>query len=70
MSLFACSVVSHLILHPVKANVVVEKRYPKINLDIMVTLIFVHVFLSLRLSNSTLLSKKCHITVLSMKNLI
>jgi hypothetical protein len=49
---------------PVKAD---EKRYPKINLEIMATLIFVPVFLPLRLSN-TMLSKKCHDSVLSMNN--
>ena len=53
----------------VKADAVVEKRYPKINMEIMATLIFVPVFLSLRLSN-TLLSKKYHDSVLSMNNLI
>jgi hypothetical protein len=47
---------------PVKADTVVEKRYPKINLEIMVTLNFVPVFLPLWLSN-TLLSKKCHDSV-------
>jgi hypothetical protein len=52
---------------PVKANAVVKKRYPKINLEIVTTLIFIPVFLPLRLSN-TLLSKKCHDTVLRMNN--
>ncbi len=52
---------------PVKADAIVEKRYPKINLEIMATLIFVPVFLPLRLSN-TLLSKKCHNSVFSMNN--
>jgi hypothetical protein len=52
---------------PVKADAVVEKRYPKINLKIVATLIFVSVILPLWLSN-TLLSKKCHYTVLSMNN--
>jgi hypothetical protein len=52
---------------PVKADAIVEKRYPKINLEIMATLIFVPVFLPLWLSN-TLLSKKHHNSVLSMNN--
>ncbi len=52
---------------PVKADTVVEKRYPKINLEIMSALIFVPVFLPFWLSN-TLLSKKCHNSVLSMNN--
>jgi hypothetical protein len=52
---------------PVKADAIVEKRYPKIYLKIMATLIFVPVFLPLQLSN-TLLSKTCHNSVLSMNN--
>jgi len=52
---------------PVKADAVVEKRYPEINLEIMSPLIFVPVFLPLWLSN-TLLRKKYHDTVLSMHN--
>jgi hypothetical protein len=52
---------------PVKADAVDEKRYPNINLEIMATLIFVPVFLPLRLSN-TLVSKKRHDSVLSMNN--
>ncbi len=52
---------------PVKADAVVEKRYSKINLEITVTLIFVPVFLPLWLFD-TLLSKKCHDSVLSMNN--
>ena len=54
---------------PVKTDAIVEKRYPKINLEIVATLIFVSVFLPLWLFN-TLLSKKCHETVLNMNNLI
>ncbi len=52
---------------PVKADAVVEKRYPKINLKIMSPLIFVPVFLPLWLSN-ILLGNKYHDTVLSMNN--
>jgi len=52
---------------PVKADAIVEKRYPEINLEIMLPLIFVPVFLPLWLSN-TLLHKKYHDTVLSMHN--
>jgi hypothetical protein len=50
---------------PVKADAIVEKRYPKINLKIMATLIFVPLFLPLRLFD-TLLSQKCHNSVLSI----
>jgi hypothetical protein len=47
---------------PVKTDTLVEKRYPKINLEIIATLICVPVFLPLWLLN-TLFSKKCHDSV-------
>jgi hypothetical protein len=40
---------------PVKADAVVKKRYPKINLEIVATLIFVPVFLPLQLSNTNVM---------------
>jgi len=70
LELLTCSHVARSLLQysiPVKADTVVEKRYPKINLESMSALIFVPVFLPFRLSE-TLLSKKCQDGVLSMNN--